>query len=71
MQELDKIKSDNDLLRNTVREYWNILNHFSEQDIPLPKLLEIPESVKKEKIVSNETKATHSKGSHSSVININ
>ncbi len=71
MHELDKIKSDNDLLRNTIREYWNILNHFSEKDIPLPKLLEIPESVKKEKIVSNETKATHSKGSHSSVININ
>jgi hypothetical protein len=68
---LDKIKSDNDLVRNTIREYWNILNYFSEQDIPLPKLLEIPESVKKEKIVSNETKASHSKSSHSSVININ
>lgn len=68
VHQVETLKTENDSLRSIARLYWKFFNDFSPNPIPLPKLLEIPEPLKKEKV--SDTKSHHLKSSHSSVINI-
>lgn len=60
------------MLRNAAKHFWSILNDFSKNSIPLPKLLETPEPVKNEKSSTGNyhKKVAHKKSSNTSVINI-
>ncbi|CAG2166972.1 unnamed protein product [Oppiella nova] len=60
LQELEPIKEESDGLRTHIKNYFNILNQLSEQNIPLPKLLETIEANRREKLALNESKTRRS-----------
>ncbi|CAG2182398.1 unnamed protein product, partial [Oppiella nova] len=60
LQELEPIKEESDGLRTHIKNYFNILNQLSDQNIPLPKLLETIEANRREKLALNESKTRRS-----------
>ena len=67
LHQFERIKEDTDCLRIKVKDYFNVLNSLSEQNIPLPKILEVNETTKKS-LASNES---NRKSNQSSVIKMN